>query len=178
MGWRWFGDIIDGAANAVVDVGASVSQGCRSTIREVHGFVKEPSFGGLIRAPGNIVMDIGEKLPGVGDMFHNMKTTRPEDRSNWMRDNKAHLANKRLYLISMPGTHDSGTFDLSLRDGADAPTAVFWLSKFPVSSAIVQDWAKAQELDFVGQLYAGVGRVDQLLAGSDAQRRVAASKAR
>ncbi|KAJ7051797.1 PLC-like phosphodiesterase [Mycena amicta] len=156
----WFGNVIDGATKAVHDVGASFAQGYRSTAREVHDFVKEPSFGGLIRAPGSILVDMGEKLPGVGGIIHDITTTRAEDRSNWMRDNKAHLANKRLYQISMPGTHDSGTFDLSHRDAIDAPNAVSWLSKVPVSSAVVQDWAKAQELDFVGQLNAGVRYFD------------------
>jgi hypothetical protein len=45
--------------------------------------------------------DVAERLPAVGDLVHGIRNPAPGDRSNWMRENKAHLENKRLYQISM-----------------------------------------------------------------------------
>ncbi|KAJ6586433.1 PLC-like phosphodiesterase [Mycena vulgaris] len=154
------GDIAIQGVEVVKDVanetGMIVTQGYRSTAREVHEFVNDPDPMRIVKAPLNIVGDVAERLPAVGDLVHSLRNPAPGDRSNWMRENKAHLENKRLYQISMPGTHDSGTFDLSHRDALDAQNTVSGLSKFPVTTGVVHDWAKAQELDFVGQLSAGV----------------------
>ncbi|KAJ7291954.1 hypothetical protein C8J57DRAFT_1492432 [Mycena rebaudengoi] len=149
----WLDDLREGVKEVANDATMIVAQGYRSTAGEVQEFVKHPDPIRVVKAPLNIVGDMAERWPGVvGDLAHSLRNPPPGDRSNWMRENKAHLENKRLYQISLashpPGTHDSGTFDLSLRDALDAANTVSGLSKYPLTAGVVHDWAKAQELDF------------------------------
>jgi hypothetical protein len=79
-----------------------VTQGYRSTAGEVQGFLKDPDPVRVIKALLNIVGDMAERVPGVvGDLAHRLRNPPPGDRSNWMRENKAYLENKRLYQISL-----------------------------------------------------------------------------
>ncbi|KAJ6534948.1 hypothetical protein B0H19DRAFT_1080356 [Mycena capillaripes] len=131
-------EVVKDVAN---DAGMIVTQSYRSTAREGHDFVNDPDPLRIVTAPMNIVGDVAERLPGpVGGLVHDLKNPTPRDRSNWMRENKAHLANKRLHEIS-----------------------IRWLTAV-CSSPELMTQAKAQELDFLmdlaGQLNAGVRYFD------------------
>jgi hypothetical protein len=63
------------------------------------------------------------------------------DYSSWMQDIRGHIGGKKLYQIAIPGTHDSGCFDLY----AKGATATF---------------SQSQDLDFPGQLRYGVRYFD------------------
>ncbi|KAF8284715.1 PLC-like phosphodiesterase [Clavulina sp. PMI_390] len=81
-------------------------------------------------------------------------------RADWMRDRRSRLDSKRIDEIVLPGTHDSGTYDLSLRSSPDAPPVVATLSSLPVTNERIRGWAKAQSLNFVEQLDLGVRYFD------------------
>lgn len=61
--------------------------------------------------------------------------------ANWMRDIQAHIAAKQLHQIAIPGTHDSGCFDL-------------------YAKRATVTYSQAQNLDFAGQLQYGVRYFD------------------
>ncbi len=63
------------------------------------------------------------------------------DHSNWMRENHAAIGGKKLHEIAIPGTHDSGCFDL-------------------YAKLATREFSQSQNLDFAGQLQYGVRYFD------------------
>ncbi|KAJ7878032.1 hypothetical protein B0H13DRAFT_1892905 [Mycena leptocephala] len=116
----------------------------------------------------------------LGDLAHGLRNPPPGDRSNWMRDSKAHLENKHISMASRtvydsqkPGTHDAldarnAVSGLSkVRDSrsvnyevvrirdiqSPAPPMSFMIGNkcpFRCFPGLMRMQAKAQELDFVG----------------------------
>ncbi|KAJ7144422.1 PLC-like phosphodiesterase [Mycena epipterygia] len=79
------------------------------------------------------------------------------DRSNWMRELKSYIERKHIYDVCLPGTHDSGTFDLSSRPShGDSNSIVEFIAKLPVAGDQVSKWAKTQSFSFLEQLNYGV----------------------
>jgi hypothetical protein len=85
---------------------------------------------------------------------------------NWMTRNFTALADRTLAQIALPGTHDSGAYDLSDRKSPERSTAE-WLAGLGLN--ITKPWAKTQRLDIKGQLEGGIRWLDMRTAydGSD-----------
>jgi hypothetical protein len=85
---------------------------------------------------------------------------------NWMTRNFTTLADKTLAQVALPGTHDSGAYDLSDRKSPERSTAE-WLAGLGLN--ITKPWAKTQRLDIKEQLEGGIRWLDMRTAydGSD-----------
>jgi hypothetical protein len=91
---------------------------------------------------------------------------------------------RRLWEVTLPGTHDSGTYHLTnhLAPSSDIPDWVKRIIEFvkglrpiPVDNfvdSLLQDWSKAQEADLAGQLNAGIRFFDVRACLSDGEFRV------
>lgn len=86
---------------------------------------------------------------------------------NWMREDFAILKEKTLDKIVLPGSHDSGSYNLKLRLAPDAPIEVrelisrlgiFGLKKFILK--IVKKWAECQNHNILNQLNCGIRYFD------------------
>jgi hypothetical protein len=85
---------------------------------------------------------------------------------NWMTRNFRAFVDRTLAQIALPGTHDSGAYDLSDRKSPERSTAE-WLAGLGLN--ITKPWAKTQRLDIQGQLEGGIRWLDMRTAydGSD-----------
>lgn len=83
-------------------------------------------------------------------------------RSRWMEDLAAHIKDRPLNRIALPGTHDSGTYSLSPTSpiSRDASTAVYDARAVSGMSSRVYDWALTQNLSISQQLEAGIRYLD------------------
>jgi len=81
-----------------------------------------------------------------------------QDYSRWMGENSATIGNIPLSLLAIPGSHDSGTFAISSDSSItpDNPSTI--LSELAPSVATA--WSQAQDIDFIGQLNAGIRYFD------------------
>ncbi|TFK33406.1 PLC-like phosphodiesterase [Crucibulum laeve] len=139
-------------------LGEVVTTPIRSIAREAQQVWDNPTPINIISAPWRVVNDVAHNNPVVGHIIDTIDgALHPvADRSTWMGDHRDWLGGKRINQISLPGTHDAGTFDLSLNKSSDAASLVGELSKYPLTSGVIRSWAKTQSLTFTGQLYAGV----------------------
>lgn len=88
--------------------------------------------------------------------------------ANWMQELGPLLANQTLLDLSLPGTHDTMTYDLSttFSDNAeDIPSALSWIlhtfgSEIPTVGNFGRDQSKTQGLDITAQLNAGIRFID------------------
>ncbi len=81
-----------------------------------------------------------------------------QDYSHWMQDNLNVIGDIPLNLLALPGTHDSGTFALSASSdlSPDNPSPIL----SGLSGLVGIGWAQSQDLDFLGQLNAGIRYFD------------------
>lgn len=86
----------------------------------------------------------------------------------WMKDNYEALKTKSLYQITLPGTHDTGTYDLGEipSPGNELPQFIKWVQQnMPfLSSGLIQDWSTAQSQDIEEQLKGGIRFLDLRIA--------------
>lgn len=94
--------------------------------------------------------------------------------ANWMGDNISKLASKSLKDITLPGTHDSGAYNLtdSLMPGdqKDIIEELLWVAEHllqPVGE-IVRGWGTSQDRTFYQQLEGGIRYFD-IRAGWDSK---------
>lgn len=80
---------------------------------------------------------------------------------DWMTKHFAVLRNKTLAEITLPGTHDSGAWELSDHKSPERSTAE-WLAG--LSMNITKPWAITQRLDIRGQLVGGIRWLDMRTA--------------
>lgn len=94
--------------------------------------------------------------------------------SNWMGDNISKLGNKSLLDITIPGTHDSGAFNLTDRlmpgDQPDNIEQLIWVAEhlFKPVGDVIRAWATSQDRTFTQQLEGGIRYFD-VRAGWDAK---------
>lgn len=94
------------------------------------------------------------------------------DSSNWMGQMKDLLAQRTLADMLLPGTHDSGTYDLKkeLAPDADAPIPRIWSLRADGSFGVedfILGWAHCQEQDFFTQLCDGIRYLDLRICSVD-----------
>lgn len=86
--------------------------------------------------------------------------------SNWMNENYESLKDLQLNQLVLPGTHDSGTYNLSkekLAPDAEDSIKQIWNLRADGSFGIedfIHDWAKCQNLKFYDQLNNGIRYFD------------------
>lgn len=85
---------------------------------------------------------------------------------NWMGNHLSKLGNKSLKQITLPGTHDSGAYNLTdtLMPDAESDTIehLVWLAEHlltPVGD-IIRDWSVSQDRSFYQQLQGGIRYLD------------------
>lgn len=88
------------------------------------------------------------------------------DPSDWMRDQSRCIGHKSLLEITLPGTHDSGAYELTadLVPGytSDNIEAIIYAAEakgIPLEQAITS-WSQAQDQDFYRQLQGGIRYFD------------------
>lgn len=85
--------------------------------------------------------------------------------SSWMYDNRELIYNKSLYDITIPGTHDSGSYNLTGKTFIDIPNEYEGLIKIaeylhiPIDKIIIQ-WTQTQTVDITQQLNYGSRYLD------------------
>ncbi len=85
--------------------------------------------------------------------------------SSWMYDYRDIIYPKTLHEITIPGTHDSASYNLSRNKYIDIPEIYIDIIKFgeflklPISD-IIQNWTKTQNIDIYGQLEMGSRYID------------------
>lgn len=90
-----------------------------------------------------------------------------DDSAQWMRQDWTSIANRTLASLALPGTHDSGTYNLSLTVAsgllnADLLALLAELQRLGVSvpEEVIRNWAKSQTTSILGQLHAGARYID------------------
>ena len=89
----------------------------------------------------------------------------------WMKDNFETLKNKRLYQITLPGTHNTGTYSMSdmVSPGDELSPFIRWIqSKVPTafSTGVIHEWSKTQTQSVAEQLAGGIRFFDLRIARS------------
>jgi len=85
--------------------------------------------------------------------------------SSWMLDNKNVLYNRNLYEISLPGTHDSGSYNITGNKFIDIPLeyqVLINLAKYlgiPIDK-LVKGWTQTQLVNITQQLNLGIRYLD------------------
>ena len=102
-------------------------------------------------------------LVGNQDWLH--ISTTAQDLRAWMRHVNPALQINQLVL---PGTHDSGTADLSAKSRVTADASAAIAKAAVVVPGLIAGWSRAQSVDVAGQLRRGIRYLDlRLCGGSD-----------
>lgn len=86
--------------------------------------------------------------------------------ATWMADMQKQIGNLKLREVIFPGTHDSGTYDISTLSGFSPDVtpwinAIYALGLSPlVVKKVISDWAKAQGQNITEQLEGGIRYLD------------------
>ena len=89
-----------------------------------------------------------------------------QDLSNWMRDLPESKQSQSITELIIPGSHNSGTFELSkkLPVGPDESELVQKLGNNPIlgklTKSIIYRWGKCQHCSIVDQLHLGIRYFD------------------
>ena len=88
----------------------------------------------------------------------------------WMKDNYESLKFKCLYEVTLPGTHDSGAYDLNHIPcpGDGLPRIINWIqTNVPTAftTNVIHEWSKTQALSIGEQLNHGIRFFDLRIAG-------------
>ncbi|KAK5880800.1 hypothetical protein CesoFtcFv8_021671 [Champsocephalus esox] len=94
---------------------------------------------------------------------------RSEDRSymDWMSQLPPELHDNPLHNLTIPGSHDSMSYDLDLSSAIIEPDGLKKLSKMYCVRKILYKWARTQEESILKQLEAGVRYFDLRIARKD-----------
>lgn len=107
--------------------------------------------------------------------------------TSWMHNNREAIRNKQLNMVLLPGTHDSGSYDINMfskvMEGQDIPNEINWdwVVLPAVSTALgfgllpglflasgtgkfIANWAQAQSLNIEEQLRSGIRYLDVRVA--------------
>lgn len=95
--------------------------------------------------------------------------------ADWMRDLNAVIGNRPINRVIMPGSHDSGSYNLGneIPPKEDIPYGLNVLSKWGiniVNDIVIRPWAKTQSLSIYDQLMNGTRAFDLRVAFRDADR--------
>ncbi len=95
-----------------------------------------------------------------------------EGTKHWMHNMSDQIQDKKLGQICIPGSHDSGTYDIkedSTIDESSAPPVLRHLSNVPLLGVgidkIIKRWAKTQLMTILHQLQAGIRYLDIRITG-------------
>ena len=98
-----------------------------------------------------------------GNLSQQQKASQTNDLANWMGNNSEKLACCQINEIFLPGTHDSGAYQVtgaSVLDRPVAPLLDFAIKYVPFVHRIISRWTITQDKDIKGQLEAGVRALD------------------
>lgn len=91
----------------------------------------------------------------------------------WMSNLKTTIGSKMLRQVAMPGTHDSGTYGITMdsETGLDNTGIVKWVLdnvSESITKPVIKDWSVTQGLNFLCQLKSGIRYLDLRLQRTDA----------
>jgi Jacalin-like lectin domain/Phosphatidylinositol-specific phospholipase C, X domain len=95
--------------------------------------------------------------------------------ANWMQSINETIAELTLRDLILPGTHDSGTYDINMLSGLSpdvSPWANLMYLSPVIGPAVYSGWAKAQGQNIAGQLASGIRYLDLRVASDNGKLRI------
>lgn len=102
--------------------------------------------------------------PNVPTINHLHRCCSTEN-SDWMSQLPERARNTSIYSLTIPGSHDSGSYSLEIAHGLSPDRPNFrekwWYKMFPkIALRITKEWSKTQDIDIFSQLQNGVRYLD------------------